>query len=76
MDRWLTPVEVADEIGLHPDTVRRHLESGELHGHQRMHRGRWQVNPESVEAWRRGMDGVAACGCARLKPVRPTRRAA
>jgi hypothetical protein len=63
---WLTVEQVAGKTGKHPVTLRRALECGELHGHQRKRRGRWQVHPEAVNAWIRGMDGPAACGCKRV----------
>ncbi|MFI6302119.1 helix-turn-helix domain-containing protein [Amycolatopsis thailandensis] len=66
---WWTPAQVATEVKCHVTTVWLALESGELHGHQRMRGGRWKVHPDAVDAWIRGMDGVAACGCARLRPV-------
>lgn len=70
MTDWLTPDEVAAATARHVVTVRAALRSGELHGHQRARRGPWTVNRDSVEAWRRGMNGTAACGCARLKLAR------
>lgn len=39
----------------HPDTIRRALAAGELHGHQRTTKGTWSIRPECLEAW---MDGV------------------
>ena len=68
---WLTPAEVAKKRGgkTHVVTVRRALESGELHGHQRKRRGHWSVNALAVDAWITGLDGTAACGCARLRSV-------
>jgi hypothetical protein len=67
MTDWLTPEQVAVKRGgkTHVVTVWKALESGELHGHQRKRRGRWQVHPEAVDAWVRGMDGETACGCKR-----------
>lgn len=63
MTEWLTPAQVNALTGRHVDTVRRALECGELHGHQRTRKGRWQVHPDAVEAWVRGTDGELACGC-------------
>jgi len=65
---WLTPAQVAARMReggskTHVVTVRKALESGELHGHQRVHRGRWAVPAAAVDAWIKGMDGAAACGC-------------
>jgi hypothetical protein len=70
MTDWLTAAEVKLIANRHIDTVRRALESGELHGHQRTRKGRWQIHPNAVDAWIRGMDGPTACGCVRLRAVR------
>lgn len=65
---WLTPQQVHERTGYHPDTVRRLLENGVLHGHQPGGRkGRWSVNALAVDAWIQGADGKAACGCRRLR---------
>ena len=72
MTEWQTPQKVSESAGRHITTVWLALESGELHGHQRARRGRWSIHPDAVDAWIRGLDGAAACGCAR---VRLTRRA-
>lgn len=61
MTEWLTPKQVADRLGRHPDSVRRALEAGQLHGHQPKRRGRWQIHPDAIDAWIRGMDGREAC---------------
>jgi excisionase family DNA binding protein len=70
MTDWLTPKQVAVEIGRHRDTVLRALEAGELHGHQRTRRGRWLIAPAAVDAWIQGLDGSTACGCSRLRLAR------
>jgi len=71
MTDWLTSQQVADKLSpTHVVTVRRWLESGELHGHQRKHRGPWKVHPDAVDALVKGLDGVAACGCARLRSMK------
>lgn len=62
---WLTPKQVADLTGRHVDNVRRALENGVLHGHQPMRKGRWNVHPDAVDAWVKGLDGEFACGCKR-----------
>lgn len=68
---WIGPHEAARRAGRRSVwTVYRALESGELHGHQRKRGGRWQIHPEAVDAWVRGMDGAAACGCQRLQSVK------
>lgn len=50
----LTPAEAAAWGRRHPDTVRRALEAGVLHGSQRVPRGRWVVARECLEAWLAG----------------------
>lgn len=71
MNEWLSPAEVAGIADRHVITVRRALECGELHGHQRCRGGRWRVARAAVDAWIRGADGEIACGC-----KRPLRRVA
>lgn len=63
---WMSVPSVADYTGHHRSTVRVALESGELHGHQRRYRGRWNLHIDAVDAWMRGEDGTAACGCSQL----------
>lgn len=65
MNDWLTPAQVAERRGgrTHVVTVRKALESGELHGHQRKRGGRWLVAASAVDAWVQGLDGAAVCGC-------------
>jgi excisionase family DNA binding protein len=70
MTVWLTPAQVAEITGRHVVTVRVALERGDLHGHQTCRGGRWRIHPESVEAWQRGMDTTAPCGCRQLRAVR------
>lgn len=41
--------------GCCPDTIRRALAAGDIHGHQRASRGRWLIRPECLDAW---LDGV------------------
>jgi len=49
--RRLTPVEAGALIERDPETVRRALRSGEMHGSQRGRGGRWTVRPACAEAW-------------------------
>lgn len=51
---YLTVKEAADEVRRHPDTIRKALESGELHGYQRVPRGKWLIKPEWLEEWLTG----------------------
>lgn len=43
--------QAADYSGRHPVTIRKALESGELHGYQRTVKGRWSIRHECLEAW-------------------------
>jgi hypothetical protein len=70
MTAWLTPQQVAIATGRHVVTVRLALTTGELHGHQNCQGGRWRVHPDSVEAWIRGLDTTAPCGCRQLRSAR------
>lgn len=70
MTEWETTAQVAKRTNRHPVTVRRAAESGRLHGHQTGPGGRWQFNPESVDAWVKKRDSTVACGCQRLALVR------
>jgi excisionase family DNA binding protein len=70
MTAWLTPQQVAESTGRHAVTVYRALESGELHGHQKRHGGRWRISTESVEAWQREQDTRTPCCPAKVVPIR------
>lgn len=67
---WIKPSEAARRTGRSVYTVYRALECGELHGHQRVSGGRWQIHPAAVTAWVQGLDGAAACGCVHLRSVK------
>lgn len=43
--------QAAEFTGRHPDTIRRALESGDLHGGQRKKNGRWSIRVTCLEAW-------------------------
>lgn len=75
MTEWLTPAQVAALAGRHVVTVWRALESGELHGHQATRKGRWRIDPASVDAWVRGRDSREPC-CGRVAQFRPRQRSA
>lgn len=62
---WETTAQLAERLNRHPVTIRKAAESGVLHGHQTGRRGRWQFVPAAADAWVKGMDGTAACGCSR-----------
>ncbi len=51
---FLTTVEAAARARRHPVTIRKALESGELHGSQRGAGGRWAIRPECVDAFVEG----------------------
>lgn len=51
MDERLTPQEAAALAKQHPVTIRKALESGELHGTQRIKGGRWRIAPQCLEAY-------------------------
>lgn len=70
---WLTTAEAAELAKRHPVTVSKALATGELHGHQTVRRGRWGVKSAAVDAWILGRDGIAACGCDKLKQLRTAR---
>ncbi len=60
MEAWarepLTPAEVGAEFRRHPETVRDAIRAGDLHGHQRVKRGRWLVERRCAAAWVRGAE--------------------
>jgi hypothetical protein len=49
---------VADVTRRHPGSVRRALEVGDLHGTQRVPRGRWTVRLECAQSWAAGAECV------------------
>lgn len=73
--------DVAELLGLHAETVRRHLATGDLPG--RKLGGRWLVSPSALEAWLAVSpavvpDPVRTPSMARhavVGPVRPARSA-
>lgn len=54
----LTVPEVAEQLGLHQNTVYRLLQSGELPG-RRLGRRSWRVSAAGLEKWLRGRYGQA-----------------
>lgn len=48
MESLLTVEDVADQLKVHPETVRRWLREGRLEGYRISRRGGWRVKPESV----------------------------
>lgn len=55
MQIWHNTDQAAEHTGRHAGTVRKALESGELHGHQRVKGGRWSVHVDCLDAWVGGM---------------------
>lgn len=47
----LTVAEAAAVGRRHPETVRKALQDGTLHGTQRMKRGPWLIQPACLDAW-------------------------
>lgn len=50
----LTVEEAAADARVHPETIRDACRSGELHGSQRIKRGRWTVEATCLTAWLAG----------------------
>ncbi|UJP39362.1 helix-turn-helix domain-containing protein [Cellulomonas palmilytica] len=50
----LTADQAAAASGRHPDTIRRALADGTLHGKQRTRKGRWLIEPACLAAWEAG----------------------
>ncbi len=51
--KWLTIEEICDRLQLHPQTVRRWLRDGELHGVLIGDRAGYRVHPEDLLAFLR-----------------------
>lgn len=53
MNRLLryTPAQAAEAAGRHVNTIHLALEAGDLHGGQRVKRGKWSIRVECLEAW-------------------------
>ncbi|MFI0465346.1 helix-turn-helix domain-containing protein [Saccharopolyspora sp. 5N102] len=66
---FVTTSEGARLANRHPVTIRRALESGELHGHQRAHGGRWQIHTGSLFAWVRGKAGTSGPCCPNVRLI-------
>lgn len=52
--RWLTVKQVAEQLQVHPETVRGWLRSGRLKGTRISRRAGWRVRPEDVQAFAEG----------------------
>lgn len=51
---WHSTATAGAEVGSHPTTVLKALESGELHGSQRRPKGRWRIHRDCLTAWASG----------------------
>lgn len=49
--------EAAQRLGVHPETIRRWVKSGILHGERSMNGYLW-FNPDDIESLRRRVNGV------------------
>ncbi|MCR6706525.1 MAG: hypothetical protein NVV66_18180 [Cellulomonas sp.] len=54
MNGDLTAAQSAELAQRHPDTIRRALADGTLHGKQRTRKGRWLIEPACLAAWEAG----------------------
>jgi hypothetical protein len=48
---WHDTAQAAEHTGRYVGTVRKALEAGELHGHQRKAGGRWAIHLDCLDAW-------------------------
>lgn len=69
MSEWLTPRHVAALVKVDPSDVRRALELGHLHGHQKAKGGHWRIDPACVDPWVLELDSKAACVCRKLRTI-------
>ncbi len=49
ISKLLTVEEVATQLKVHPESVRRWLREGRLDGYRISRRGGWRIRPESVQ---------------------------
>lgn len=78
MTEWMTPQQVASKTKRHVSDVRRALEHGDLHGHQKCPGGRWRIDPACVDPWMCGEEYPASrdeCVCQRRRSTRAGRAA-
>ena len=52
--RWLTVQQVAEQLQVHPETVREWLRDGKLRGHRISRRAGWRVPVDEVERFMTG----------------------
>jgi len=53
-ERFLTVEDVAAQLQIHPETVRRWLREGRLAGYRISRKGGWRIRPEAVTAMLEG----------------------
>ena len=66
---WLTVAEAARHARVTAKTIRRRLESAELHGHQHARKSPWVTHKAALDAHIHGKSEAeqrAACGCDRV----------
>lgn len=51
---WLDVAAAATYANRHRVTLWKALESGQLHGEQRMAKGKWSIRAECIDAWLAG----------------------
>lgn len=51
---WHTTATAAFVLDRHPSTILKALETGELHGAQRMKKGRWRIHRDCLSSWALG----------------------
>ncbi len=49
LSQLMTVDEVADQLKVHPESVRRWLREGRLSGYRISRRGGWRIRPDSVQ---------------------------
>lgn len=72
MKHRLNVEEAAEYAGRHPGTIRRLLETKDLHGSQPKKRGHWTIRPECIDAY---LDGVLCEHKQNVTPIRARRSA-
>ena len=48
---WMSTEQAAEYAGMHPETVRRACETGDLTAYQMRRGGRWRIHPDDVDTW-------------------------
>ncbi len=53
-DPWLTVEQISERLQFHPDTVRRLLREGKIHGYRVNRRAGWRVKASEIERFVEG----------------------